>query len=315
MKIITPITMADAKLISSDITEDDHAEWDISTTYSRGDYAISTTTHTVYRSLTDSNLGNDPDAETAALADPLTDDPDPVNWQVISATNRWKMFDQKPSVQSSRTDDITIEVAPGEFIGGVAGFALSGTSVRVEGYIPGSPDDTIYDTTVDLYDDDYAYNWYDYFFQPLTPITEFTLTDLPPYQDAVWRVTVTNTGGTAKAGQIVFGKLYEIGSVIIPGTGWSGLDFSYVENDEFGNLTRVVREATRVFDFEVEVPTALILTLFERLRALRGGTSAVWVGDDRNELGATAYGFARDYRLVYQAGSVSVISIQVQGMV
>lgn len=315
MKIITPITMTDAKLTSSDIAEDDYSEWDISTTYARGDYTISTTTHTVYRSLTDSNLGNDPDAETAALADPLTDDPDPVNWQVISSTNRWKMFDDKPSVQSSRAESITVEITPGAFIGGVAGFNLAGTSVTVTGTVPGSPDETIYEATVDLYDNDYAYNWYDYFFQPLTPLTEFTLTDLPPYETAVWSLTVSNPGGTAKAGQLVLGALFEIGNVVVPGTGWAGLDFSYVENDDFGNLTRVVREATRVFDYEVWVSTSLVLTLFERLKALRGGASAVWVGDDRPQFGATVYGYARDYRLVYQAGPESVISIQVQGMV
>jgi len=315
MKIITPIAMTDAKLTSSDIAETDYAAYDISTTYSRGDYCISTTTHTVYRSLTDTNLGNDPDVETAALADPLIDDPNPVNWQIISATNRWKMFDHKPSVQSERAESITVEITPGEFIGGMAGFNISGSSVTVTGTVPGSPDEVIYSATVDLYDDDYVGSWYDYYFQPLTPLTEFVLTDLPAYGTAVWEVAITNTGGTAKIGQLVLGRTTDIGDVVVPGTGWAGLDFSYVQNDEFGNLTRVVREATRVFDYEIITPTTGILTTFEKLRALRGGAPAVWVGDDRSYMATTAYGFARDYRMVYQSGPECIFSLQVQGMV
>ncbi|MBF9050622.1 hypothetical protein GTA62_14790 [Roseobacter sp. HKCCD9010] len=315
MKIITPITVTDEKLLSSNIPENDHAEWDNGTAYARGDFVISTSTHTVYRSLTSSNQGNDPDLEMTALADPLIDDPDPVNWQIISATNRWKMFDQKPSVQATMTDEIALEVAPGEFVGGIAGFGVMGTAVSVEVYIPGSPDEVVFQRTIDLYAAASVANWYDYYFADLAPLTEFIITDLPPYANGVVKVTVTNTGGIAAIGQLAVGPVSEIGEVVTPGTGLSGLDFSFVQNDEFGNLTRTVREATRLADLEVVVPTASVLVTFEKLRALRGGAPAVWVGDDRAALAANVYGFARDYRLVYQAGPNSILSIQVQGMV
>ena len=315
MKIITPITITDARLISSDIAENDYTAWSDATTYARGDYAISATTHTVYRSLTAGNLDNSPDLETAALADPLIDNPDPVNWQVISATNRWKMFDEKPSVQSTRATSIEFIVEPGQFIGGIAGFNISGTTVEIEGYIPGTPDVVVYEKTIDLFDGLPAINWYDYFFSGIETITEFAITDVPPYANARYRVTITNASGTAGVGQMVFGPVSEVGEVVTPGSSLSGLDFSFVQNDEFGNLTRTVREATRLADLEVVLPTEAVFSLFEKLRLLRGGQPAVWVADDRNQLAATLYGFVRDYRVTYQSSPNSIATIQIQGMV
>lgn len=313
MKIITPIAMTDAKLADSNVTEDDYSEWSDATTYARGDYCISTTTHTVYRSLEDSNLDNDPDAEQVALADPLVEDPDPVNWQVISATNRWKAFDQKPSVQTTNSETVEFEIAPDAFVGGVAGFNLSATEVSIVGETVSEGE--IYSATVDLYDGNDPTDWYAYYFDEFIPVAEFALTDLPPYEDAVWTITVTNTGGTAGVGQIVLGPITDIGTVVTPGTGLTGLDFSYVANDDFGNLTRVVREATRLADFEVVAESSKVFALFDKLRRLRGGAPAVWVGDTRASYGATIYGFARDYRLIYESRAVSTVSLQIQGMI
>jgi hypothetical protein len=132
MKIIIAQDVTDTTLTASSLPEDDFPEWAVGTTYARGDFVISTATHTVYRSLTDDNTGNDPDVEQAALADPLIDDPDPIRWQVISATNRFKMFDKKPSVQARADDQIEVMITPGQIVGGIAGFNMDANSVRVQ---------------------------------------------------------------------------------------------------------------------------------------------------------------------------------------
>lgn len=313
MKVIIPVKMTDLKLTDTNLTEADHSLWSNVTSYSRGDYSISVDTHTIYRSLTDTNLDNDPDLEQVALADPLIEDPATINWQVIGATNRWKAFDQKPSVQATNADTIMLEISPGEFVGGLAGSNITGTSVDITGTTVG--EGVVYSNTIDLYEGTEVSDWYTYFFEALAPVTEFAVTDLPPYADTAWEVTINNPGGIAGVGQIVIGAVQPIGEVVTPGTSLTGLDFSYVQNDEFGNLSRVKREATRLADFEIVIANIKIFTIFETLRILRGGEPAVWVGEERAEYAAIIYGFARDYRLVYQGGTNSILSLQIQGMV
>lgn len=497
MKILRPIKITDAMLTACSIAEDDYPAWSAATTYARGAFVISPATHTVYRSLEASNINHDPDAEQAALADPLVDDPDPVYWQVIGATNRWRLFDGKPSRRATANDAITVEITPGSIISGVAGFEISASSVVVSMAAPDLPrrnlllyseilgngnwlttrastlsnavaapdgtltaDKLVEDTTatsshairqvvplesgggavtlstylkagerkiarlrlddnvgfladviVDLtsgakvggstlgwaispegsgwyrvsitvttnaaattasaaiwlYDDagsrdytgdgvsglyiwgtqleegstltDYQYvnapsdydkrvysrtiamqdetlviDWFSYFFEPITELTEFVLTDLPPYTGAV-TIEVLRDGGTVSAGQLIVGPIWNVGSTETKGTGFSGVDFSFVEQDEFGDLTTVQRAATRLSTFDVFVKNTGLNGFDARMRSLRGGVAAIWIGTDDPRKAAINYGFYRGYRNAYQSSEYSIMSIEVQGIV
>lgn len=312
MKLLTPIDVTDSVLSASNIAEDDYAEWSSGTTYAAGDFVISTATHTVYRSLTAGNVGNDPDLEQVALADPLIADPDPIEWQVISATDRFKPFDKKPSQKVSQADSITFTLTPLQYIGGVAGFGLGANSVTVE-MVDAST--TVYSQTIELVDTSVVVDWFTYFFEPISELTEFTLTDLPQYASADINVTIDRTGGTATVGQFVIGPIAEIGTTTIGSTGFSGLDFSFVETNDFGDLITVQREATRLADFEVLLQNSTLLGFDARMRGLRGGVPAVWIGDEDSANAAINYGFYRDYRAVYQTTDYAIVNIQVQGIV
>lgn len=314
MRIIIPQPVTDTTLISSSIAEDDYDEWLVGTTYDRGDFVISIDTHTVYRSLTDSNTGNDPDLEQAQIADPLVDNPDPVRWQIISATNRWKMFDQKPSVQAAAADQIEVVIAPNQIVRGLAGFSVDANSVTVVvDSVSGGGE--VFNRTIPMQDETLVLNWYSYYFTPITPLTEFVITDLPPYGDAEITVTIDREGAMVRCGQLVLGSLRVVGSTNISNTGFTGLDFSFVEQDEFGDLTTVRRAATRLSQFEVVMSNATLLGFDRLMRELRGGVAAVWIGDEDTRKAAVNYGFYRDYRAVYQTDAYSLMSLQIQGIV
>ncbi|SNT45101.1 hypothetical protein SAMN05421763_1411, partial [[Luteovulum] sphaeroides subsp. megalophilum] len=149
----------------------------------------------------------------------------------------------------------------------------------------------------------------------LTELSEFVLTDLPPYADAVLKIEALRPGGTVSIGQLVCGPLWPVGRTAIKGSGFQGVDFSYVAQDEFGDLTTVRRAATRLSSFEVWVENARLLGLDARLRTLRGGTAAVWIGDDDPRKAAMNYGFYRGYRSAYQTDGWSLLQIDVQGIV
>lgn len=312
MKVIIPLNVTDSILTSSSIAENDHPQWAGGTTYARGAFVISTATHTVYRSLTAGNVGNDPDVEQAALADPLIDDPDPINWQVISATNRFKMFDKKPSVQATAAEQIEVVLTPGQIVDGIAGFGITAATVTISAS-SATYGGVIFDRTIAMQDESVVTDWYSYYFTPIARLGEFAVSDIPPYGDAVFTVTFDATGDVG-VGQLVIGSTRDLGIADVE-SGFSGLDFSFVQQDDFGNLTTVRRAATRLSTFEVFCDTFTMLSLDNLLRSLRGGVAAVWIGDDDARKAALNYGFYRDYRVVYKEGDNSLLSLQIQGIV
>lgn len=312
MIVFEPIDVTDAVMTASNVTEDDHADWSDLTAYVAGDYAISTATHTVYRCLVD-HTDEDPDAEQVALNDPLIADPSPIHWQVISATNRWKAFDQKPSAQTTNADTITYALNPGELVTGIGFFNVDADTIQVT--VTDPSDGLVYDHTIDMIDTTVVIDWFTYFFEPFAVLNEAVLIDLPPYSMATIGVTITKTGGTAGVGEIAFGNNRELGYVELRNSGFSGLDFSYVQNDEFGNLDTVVRQATRLAEYDVVVPTLRLLSVDSILRGLRGGQPAVWIGDTDSRKAALAYGYHKSYRAIYAEGDETLLNIQVQGLV
>ncbi|MEH6776111.1 MAG: hypothetical protein V7668_19465 [Cereibacter changlensis] len=311
MKVLRPLKVTDAMLVACNLPETDHPAWAPATTYARGAFVISQASHTVYRSLQDGNLGHDPDAEQAALADPLIDDPEPVQWQVIGATNRWRLFDGKPSRRAAAQGSIVVELEPGAVVSGVAGFEISASSVSVSLTYA---DQTVYQRSIAMQDESVVTDGFGYYFEPITELTEFVLADLPPYIGRL-RIEIARPGGGVSAGQLVAGPVWTLGKTATRGTGFSGVDFSYVQQDEFGDLTTVRRAATRLSTFDVLMPNAALLGFDARMRELRGGIAAVWIGAEDARQAAINYGFYRGYRNAYQADRFSVMSIEVQGIV
>lgn len=313
MKLLIPDRLKTENLISTNVPENDHAPWAAGTTYGRGNRVISTATHTVYRSLTDSNVGNNPDLEQAALADPLIDDPNPVRWQILGATNRWRLFDSKPSVPCEHPESISVVLRPDFVFDGIAGFGIEASAVYIT--VVSDEAGTVYTKTLAMQDDSFVRDWYSYYFKPISQLTEFVVVDVPPYGDATVTITITRASGTVRCGQLLVGSVREIGEAVVGQTGFRGLDFSRVEQDEFGNLTTVRRAATRISDFEVFMPNSALLGFDSLMRDLRGGVAAVWIGDDDPRKAAVNYGYPLDYRVVYETSQHSVLSLQIQGIV
>lgn len=497
MKIILPVPTTEATLTATNILENDYPVWAGGTTYARGDIVMSTTTHTIYRSLVDANLGTNPDTEAVAFADPLVISDGPRQWQIISATNRWRMFDERPSLLATRADNIAVTITPASIVGGLAGFeidattvdvtvtspglerlnqftyseqfdnaawtnvnvvvtpntdfassgllvadtltvntgttfprvqqslaltagtwtfsveAMAGTAAAMHGTVelptfetlrffadlttgattqttelgtiaatsrtettaiagmlryiweievaePGTYDiffgpsdayqstsgvlgETIiawgaqfnagthasyqwitdaatWDTvvlqrTIEMQDNSNVVDWYTYFFEPLIPLTEFVVTDLPPYGDAIIDVTINKPADTAACGQLVVGTVRPFGiGVVAPGSGFEGYDLSYIEVDEFGNRITIKRAASRISRFEILMDNDTLLGIDGLLRQLRGGTPAVWIGDDDVSRAAINYGFSRGYTVGYRNKRESIITLQILGI-
>ena len=313
MKVVTPIEITDGKLTSTNMTETDEADWLVGTTYAVSDLVQSTATHTIYRCIA-ASTGDDPDVEIAAFADPLIVDPAIAHWQIISATNIWKLFDEKPSDLCTNTTSIYAKVTPSEIVGGIGVFGVVGTELTIKMTDP--VEGVVYDETIDMQDETVVVDWYTWWFEPIVQLPEYVAVDLPPYTDAFIEITITNTGGTAACGQIVLGSVFSIGNMLVDGSGWSILDYSYVDTDNiYGSLYAVQRNATRLSDFDIVFDTGISLSVDNKLRSLRGGVPAIWVGSNDHKKAAQNYGILMDARPYYQEGEMTRMTVKIQGLV
>lgn len=294
MRIIAPIEITPAILTSSNVTENDYAAWSNVTAYVIGNRVIYN--HAVYESLT-SNTNKQPDTN-------------PTDWLYVSATNRYRMFDDVIGNVTSRSGTIEVTLEPSQLTNAVSFFGLSGNTVNVTVTVPG--DGEVYNRTEPLQDNTSVVDWYSYFFEPIIQRGDITFLDLPQYGDPTIDITIDAGAGTAMCGECVVGRQRLLGATNF-GTSVSIQDYSRKETDQFGNVTVVQRRFTKRADFDVTVNTNQVSAVQRALAEIRT-TPTVFIGDeDRAE--TVVYGFYRGFSIVLDAPSISSCSIEVEGLV
>lgn len=300
MQIIKPVTVTNSILTSSNVTEDDYAEWSSGTTYADGDNVIVIgTTHKVYESLVNSNLGNDPTTD------------DGTNWLEISATNRWKAFDQKISDPVTNLNSIQYVLSdPDSNITSVALFGLKGVTANVT-VEDGATE--VYNQDISLTDNRNIVDWYTYFFEEQTQKEQAQWLDIPPYLGSTVTITVSeSTGETAELGQLVLGFLSDLGATTY-GTSISIEDFSRKDTDDFGNFVVVERAFAQLADFDIQFETQNARKIQRTLAGFRA-TPIVYIGSEDTSYGTTIYGFYRRFDLTLEGPSLSFGAIEVEGL-
>lgn len=299
MDIIRPVVVTDAVLDSSNVPENDHAEWSAVTSYTVGNRVILLSTHRIYEAVGPSTGVN-----------PATDDG--TNWLDIGATNRFKAFDQKisdpvvqlDSIQYTLTDDDSIPTA-------VALFGVKGVSATVK--VTDALEGVVFEETKSLLDSDEVFDWFSYFFEDINFVRTILFTNLPPYRGATVEVTVTQTTGEiAELGQLVFGYLLDLGLTTY-GTAISIQDFSRKETDAFGNFIVVERAFSNLVDFDVRLPTQTAGRVRRILADFRA-TPIVYIGNEDSSFGTVVYGFYRNFDITLDTPSLSFAAIEVEGL-
>ena len=301
MDIIKPVTVTNDILTSSNVTEDDYSEWASGTTYDDGDNVIVIgTTHKVYESLVDSNLGNDPTTD------------DGTNWLELSATNRWKAFDQKIADQVSNLNTIEYQFNDDSSnITAVSLFGLSGNSVNVT--VTDATDGEVYNEDFSLLDNAEIVDWFTYFFAEQGTKTEALFTGIPPYIDSDVEVTITaETGENAKVGQIVLGFLSNFGLTTY-GTSVGIEDYSRKETDAFGNFVITERAFAKLVDYDVRLETGKARTVQNTLANFRA-TPIVYIGSEDEAFATIVYGFYRRFDITLEGPAYSFAAIEVEGL-
>lgn len=301
MRMITPITITNDVLVSSSVSENDHAEWDVGTTYAAEDRVIVIgTTHKIYESAQGGNTGNNP----------VTDDG--TWWIEVSATNRWKAFDQKLADQVSDTTSIQYVLSMPSNCTGLAIFnpECSTINVTVE---DGSS--TIYDQTFDGVDFSDITDWLEYFTVDLeNNYKPVFILSVPAYTNNTVTITISSASGqTVKVGEIVIGYVEELGQTNY-GTSVSILDFSTKDTDTFGNFIIVERVFRDEVNFQFQLLAANVGKVKKKLAARRAKPTVYFSDFNQEQYGAVAYGYYEDFDLPLSSPSLCTATLDVRGL-
>lgn len=303
MKVIHPIEIADATLISSSVAEPDGSEtaWNSGTTYAEDDEVYLASTHRKYRSVQGSNTNHNPATDDGTW------------WLEIGGTMKWAMFDDYVGTATEDTSPLTVTIAPG-LCDGLFLYGLVGTTANVT-ITDGAGGPTVYDRDLDLLTPSIT-TWYDYYFGEFRQVPYFVLTDLPPYINA--RITLTVTGdSTVACGVMAPGRIYTIGQTqYSPRVGIKDYSRKVVDADTGfttltqGRFAKTLRADVRLFS----TTFAEVHSTLESLRA----TPCVWIADSNGD-GAieplTVYGFYRDCYLVIDKPTGGLYTLEIEGMV
>lgn len=236
--ILMPLEITDAAIIALTaggvaLGEDVAANpaWVAGTTYTEGQTVHSPVTHRVYESLKGGNVGKDP----TKPANQFNATGTPTWWVDIGPTNRRAMFDGLISTPTAGASPLTVTLRAGAF-NGFALFGLDGDTISIEARsAPGGT--VIYTTGGDIpLEGSMPADYYDYFFAPFKPLTQFTATGIEPYSSAEITITVKKGTGDAKIGMVALGDVKPLG-VPQRGVRVAPRTYSYIADDAYGNTT------------------------------------------------------------------------------
>ena len=291
LRVLIPAEITDADLISSNVPETDHPAWGVGDTYADADLVIHE--HAIWMSAADSNTGNEP-SEASSF------------WARVSATNRWKAFDQVIAQPVENPGSITYTIEAPSTVTGIAFFGLQGSSLQI------TTDAGADSGVIDLVDTSEIADVWSYF-----------TWDGGSYEDELIvqsvgarssdEITITITGaGTAKVGQIVMGRMRSLG--IATGADLSIEDNSIKEYDEFGGVAIVERSFTRRATFSFALAKADARRVRRVLIAQRASPAVYTSAEDRPEFGTMIYGWPSDWAIPENAESIAFATLEISGL-
>lgn len=290
MKFLRYITITDAILDSSTVSEDEYGAYNSGTTYAIGDRCIVTTPdiHRVYESLKGSNINHNPPDNTTG-ADPY--------WLEVSLTNRWAMFDGTVETQTENDESIVVAITPAERINSIVLLNVNAESVTV---VMNDPiDGEVYNSTIAM---------------PSTETADRVKTDLPPYKNATITVTISNAGSTAKCGCLFIGMHRNFGNTLRdPAPEMGIIDYSIKQADAFGVYYVLQRSYSRKVTAKCSVPLYLHSEV-KRLLAEYRATPAVYIVSESDPV-IVIYGFYKDFDINLDNYTYAILSIELEGLI
>lgn len=292
-RVIRPLPITPANLVSSNVLENDYSAWSPGT-YSAEARVIHN--HRVWEALTTTT--KEPGVSGSEN-----------DWLDAGATNRWRMFDNKVGTQTVRIDGIEVVIEQDDFVDAVSLLNILANAIRVTVTDPNEGE--VYQKQIETLDAG-APDWWEYFFDPLTRMSDVVFDDLPPYAGVQVKVEALITEGEeARIGTLTMGSVFQIGCARW-GSSVGIRDFSIKEQDEWGNTFIQQRDYSKRAEFDLIIETPRVDMVQAELAKLRS-TACVYIAH-RKFTSTIVYGFYRELMTVLATPPVSECTLTIEGL-
>lgn len=270
MKVLVPLEITDAMLISSTIAEPAAGEvaWVSGTTYAVDDVRIVAALHRKYIRL-------------VAGAGTISPELDFANWTDYGPTARWAAFDTEVSTASATTTTMTYVLKPG-FFNSIACYGLDGASISVTAK-DATGGSVIFSYSGDLLS--LPLDWYDWAFGVVKTRPKIILSGITPYPDAELTITISAGAGVAVGvGMIAIGDFRPfMGDVEWGGTQYGAaaelVNYSRISTDKYGTTKIINGRSVTDMRFKVSMPLDVADYFLANVQETLS-TPAAWVGTD-----------------------------------
>lgn len=303
LSVLVPVTITDAMLISSTVLETDHPQYVPATNYSAGTRCISVTTHRIYESLRENNIGHDPtDILNRTGAAPW--------WLDIGATNQRAMFDGEVSTQTISTSPLTVVVRPGVFNSLYLGNTEAETlNIMVRDVATGGE---IYSHNRVL-ESSAPGDYYEYLFDRFKPQTDFLASNIEPYSAPEITLTLSSSSGKVKCGVLSIGDLRPLGLTQY-GAKAKPKTYSYIKLNDFGENVIKRRKSAKDMSASAWITLAEADSVLEVITGLLD-VPCVWIGTDlQGYAGLRVFGLGSG-EISYDQPKDCLLTLNVNGLI
>jgi hypothetical protein len=308
MILTRPVVMVDSLLVSSNVTETDQTEW-VNGTRVIGDLRMVTTTangasvatHKIYKANT--TTGADP---TLVANQGLDSDGAGNGWNIISATNRWKLFSNVLQEQTVFADLIDVSITPGQSVNSITLMNLDAASVDIEMTDP--VDGVVYSNTVNLTSYSGISDWYAQFYEPIIRETYVVDNELPAFPACTLNIDINNSGADSKCGELVTGQLWGLGDSQY-GASFGIIDYSQKVTAADGAVTITPGPHKTIADVQVNVETARFSEIMTVLTGFKS-TPAVFYIDSLPPI----FGYYRSFNVTISGPVRSDTLLSIEGL-
>lgn len=237
-------------------------------------------------------------------------------WEEIGATNQYRMFDQSVNSSTSRTTSIEVELNSLN-ADSVAFFGLVAKDVTVE-FWDAAESALYYSETVDLvYGSDTILaitDWWEYFFGESSSTTEVIVqADNVSYNGLVKIEITQDTGITAECGNVVLGRMQDIGDTRY-GSSVGLLDYSQKVTDDDGVISITEGSWAKEHNYSLIMRNSKMASIYRVLTDLRA-TPTAWTAADESDYSLfITYGILRDFSITVPGPNVSVANLEIEGL-
>lgn len=291
MKILKPVVLTDSNIESSNAVEE-YSDWSAGT-YVEGDTVVHD------NSIWESLAGGSTDEPSESSSE----------WLRIGPSNRWAMFDNSVSTQTTKaTGNLVVEVKANQITNSLALLNMVGNTVTIE--MIDDVDGLVYTKVVEL-DSTIILDWQMYFFESFNQLQDLVITDLPLYGSATIRITLE--ADNVAIGGLIVGPIYEIGKTQY-NVNFGIRDYSIKETDDFGRTFFRERNFSKRMSPTIFIRNSNLVFVSRLLTDIRA-TPTVFIGsEDPTYEPLIVFGYLRDWDIEIPYPEDSLLRLEVEGL-